>query len=58
MIEIHGYFVAADIEHTAHNSVPFGGHHRYGGADLNGFVVEFAIDYEYFAVEVYNFSLS
>lgn len=55
MIEIHGYFVAADIEHTAHNAVSFGGHHRYGGADLNGFAVEFAINYEYFAVEVYNF---
>ncbi len=55
MIEVHRDFVAADIEHTAHNAVSIGGHHRYGGTDFDCFAVEFSVDYEYFAVKVYDF---
>ena len=55
VIEVHSNFVAADIEHTAHNAVSFGGHHGYGSSDFDGFAIKFSVDYEYFAVEVYDF---
>ena len=55
MIEVHRDFVAADIEHTAHNAIAFGGHHGYGSADFDCLAVKFAVYYEDFAVEVYDF---